>query len=153
MKVGNSNFYFEINEMELKQKLVPLQIVISGNVLGTLDDTTYLPSLLSSLELILKETYYYDESINCNNYKSRFFLNGDFCSGYRITLEDSFDDFIKRCARNDKKVFSLGNLMMMLFLTMKRLMEMMFFSSIDLVDFISILEKLKEWYRNNVGEY
>ncbi|MGR3807751.1 hypothetical protein [Pasteurella testudinis] len=105
MKVGNSDFYFEINEMELKQKLVPLQIVISGNVLGTLDDTTYLPFLLSSLELILKETYYYDESINCNNYKSRFFLNGDFCSGYRITLEDSFDDFIKRCARNDKKVF------------------------------------------------
>ncbi|TNH02322.1 hypothetical protein FHQ30_13160, partial [Pasteurellaceae bacterium Phil11] len=98
MKIGNSNFYFEINEMELKQKLAPLQIVINGNVLGTLDDTTYLPSLLSSLEAILKEKYYYNESINCNNYKNKFF-NGDFCADYRITLEDSFDDFIKRCAR------------------------------------------------------
>ena len=104
--VGNKIIYFEINDNCHFNNLVPLRISINNKYLGTLESPTYLPSFVGSLESILESNYHMNEMATIDNIRSILFNGyGELVDTYRITLEDTFDDFSKRIIRNRDNIF------------------------------------------------
>ena len=76
-----------------------------GEYLGTLDSPTYVTSFIYSLKNLLNDNYYYSNVINDENCKKFFYPKGLLSENYRITLEETFDDFSKRAARNNNTIY------------------------------------------------
>ena len=72
-----------------------------GIYIGTLDSETYLPSLIYQLFSIFDDKYYRKE-VDDKNATNILHLD-DFL----LTLEETFDDFIKRIVRGEKIYWSL----------------------------------------------
>lgn len=73
--------------------------------MGTLDSPTYVTSFINSLRKLLTDSYYYSEFVNDENYKCLFYSEGVISDYYRIVLEEKFDDFCKRAARNNDTIY------------------------------------------------
>lgn len=82
-----------------------MRLCISGEYLGTLDSPTYVTSFINSLRKLLTDSYYYSEFVNDENYKCFFYSEGVISDYYRIVLEETFDDFCKRAARNNDTIY------------------------------------------------
>lgn len=108
-KIGNSEISFEIVNNTTEIKYLYIRININGKEVGTLDSPTYLPSFLSSLKSIITDDYYFNSDINKINYKSFFIIDGHVTNYYRITLEETFDDYEKRVIRNNDFIFFYFN--------------------------------------------
>lgn len=104
-KIGNNQIFLEFDEEFKKSKLIPLRLCIGGEYLGTLDSPTYVTSFINSLKNLLTDSYYYSEFINNENYKCFFYSEGVISDYYRIVLEETFDDFCKRAARNNDTIY------------------------------------------------
>lgn len=104
--IGNISMFFEIGESIGSKNLIPIRININGNYLGTLESTTYLPSFIGSLEYILEGECYSNNEANTENIKSILFnKDGELTDKYRVTFEETFDDFSKRVVRSDELIF------------------------------------------------
>jgi len=104
-KIGNNQVFIEFDENNLNGNLIPLRLCIGGEYLGTLDSPTYVVAFINSLKSLLTDSYYYSNSINDENYEIFFYPEGVISDNYRITLEETFDDFSKRAARNKDTVY------------------------------------------------
>ncbi|MFC3901929.1 hypothetical protein SAMN05421749_101598 [Acinetobacter marinus] len=105
--LGNKDFYFEIAANEIQGKLVPIRIFINGEIIGTLDSPTYMPSFINCLISLLKDPYYYRQNLNEEEFFNNLKRSLDTDDNFRITFEETFDDYVKRAGRNDNKVFFL----------------------------------------------
>ena len=99
MKLGNKNFSFEISEQNLRFNFVSLRIWFGSIYIGTLDSETYLPSFISQLFSIFDDKYYRKEA---NDKSAAYILSSD---SFFLTLEETFDDFIKKVVRGEKKIY------------------------------------------------
>lgn len=108
-KIGNPEILFEIVDNSAETRYLYIRISINGKIVGTLESPTYLPSFLSSLKSILSDDYYFNGDVNNSNYKSFFIVNGHITNNYRITLEETFDDYEKRVIRNNNFIFFYFN--------------------------------------------
>ena len=99
MKLGNNNFLFEISENNLRFNFASLRIWFGDIYIGTLDSETYLPSLIYQLFSIFDDKYYRKE-VDDKNATNILHLD-DFL----LTLEETFDDFIKRVVRGEEKIY------------------------------------------------
>ena len=84
-----------------------------GIYIGTLDSETYLPSLIYQLFSIFDDKYYRKE-VDDKNATNILHLD-DFL----LTLEETFDDFIKRIVRGEKKYIGVWFYLKIIFLNMK----------------------------------
>ena len=108
-KIGNPEILFEIVDNSAETRYLYIRISINGKIVGTLESPTYLPSFLSSLKSILSDDYYFNGDVNNCNYESFFIVNGHITNNYRITLEETFDDYEKRVIRNNNFIFFYFN--------------------------------------------
>ena len=113
MKLGNNNFLFEISENNLRFNFASLRIWFGDIYIGTLDSETYLPSLIYQLFSIFDDKYYRKE-VDDKNATNILHLD-DFL----LTLEETFDDFIKRVVRGEKKYIGVWFYLKIIFLNMK----------------------------------
>ncbi|HHP0320377.1 MULTISPECIES: hypothetical protein [Acinetobacter calcoaceticus/baumannii complex] len=104
-KIGNNQIFIEFDENNPNGDLIPLRLCIGGEYLGTLDSPTYVVAFINSLKSLLTDDYYYSNSISDENYEIFFYPEGVVSDNYRITLEETFDDFSKRAARNNDTVY------------------------------------------------
>ena len=108
--IGNSEISFEVANNFTETNLLCLRMNINGNLVGTLQSSTYLPSFIGALKSILVDDYYFNTHIDTTNYRS-FFLDEDvLINTYRLTLEETFDDYEKRAVRNNIFIFFYFNL-------------------------------------------
>ncbi|APR69903.1 MULTISPECIES: hypothetical protein [Acinetobacter] len=111
MNIGKEDFYFSILEQKIENKfLFPIKININGLCFGTFDSPTYMPSFIASLKSLIENKYLLNNELNKINFLDKIFINNDFIDNYYFTLEETFDDFSKRAARNDRFVFFLFQL-------------------------------------------
>lgn len=126
-KIGNNQIFLEFDEEFKKSKLIPLRLCIGGEYLGTLDSPTNVTSFINSLRKLLTDSYYYSEFVNDENYKCFFYSEGVISDYYRIVLEETFDDFCKRAARNNDTIISHGFCMKIIFLNIKIILKISWF--------------------------
>ncbi|QBQ64785.1 hypothetical protein EXH44_10815 [Actinobacillus indolicus] len=81
-----------------------LVLIVDGFKLGTLNSPTYIPSFISSLDSILLEDVYFCENINIDLFYD-LVLSGKLESRNNFTLEETFDDFMKRCIRSRENLY------------------------------------------------
>ena len=103
--LGNKKIFLEVDDSHIEVDLVPIRLCIMGNYIGTLDSGTYMPSFIGALKDILEKDFYYSQFVNDSNFKSFFYGEGELCDAFRVTLEETFDDFNKRVVRNDKDIY------------------------------------------------
>ncbi|WP_227430692.1 hypothetical protein [Psychrobacter sp. I-STPA6b] len=108
--IGNSEISFEVANNFTEEKLLCLRMIIKGNVIGTLQSPTYLPSFIGALNSILVDDCYFNAHIDTTNYRNFFLVDGKVTNNYRLTLEETFDDYEKRVIRNDNFIFFYFNL-------------------------------------------
>ena len=108
--IGNSEISFEVANNFTEKNLLCLRILIKGNVIGTLQSPTYMPSFISALKSILVDDNYFNADINTTNYRNFFLVDHILINTYRLTLEETFDDYEKRAVRNDNFIFFYFNL-------------------------------------------
>ena len=104
-RIGNDQVFIEFDGNYQNSNFIPLRLCIEGEYLGTLDSPTYVTSFIYSLKNLLNDNYYYSNVINDENCKNFFYPNGLLSENYRITLEETFDDFSKRAARNNNTIY------------------------------------------------
>lgn len=107
--IGNAELSFEITDEFFKEKLACIRMIINGNKIGTLQSPTYLPSFIGALNSILNSDYFFNYGINTSNYKSFFMEGNNITNLYRVTFEETFDDYEKRVIRNEDFVFFYFN--------------------------------------------
>lgn len=106
MKIlGTKKIFLEVDDSNIEMDLVPVRLCIMGNFIGTLESGTYMPSFIGALKDILENDHYYNRSINDSNFKSFFYEDKVICDSFRVTLEETFDDFSKRVVRNDNDIY------------------------------------------------
>lgn len=104
MKVlGNKYISIEVDELSLNGKMANLVLVIDRFKIGTLESSTYIPSFFSSLECLCNDKHYYINNIDL--YRFSELVKDNKLEEYKFTLEDTFDDFMKRCVRNNNTMF------------------------------------------------
>lgn len=87
---------FALNCIDSKQRkiMVNLQVIINGNEIGTLEDTTYISAFKASLNRLANlETLDSKEASLTIREKYDYFLDSETSGKYMASLEDSFDDF------------------------------------------------------------
>ena len=92
-RIGNDQVFIEFDGNYQNSNFIPLRLCIEGEYLGTLDSPTYVTSFINSLKNLLTDNYYYSNVINDENCKKFFYPKGLLSENYRITLEETFDDF------------------------------------------------------------
>lgn len=107
--IGNSEISFEVVNEFSGKNLLNLRMNIKGLLVGTLESPTYLPSFIGSLECILTDDIYFNSDISRNDYTRFFLIQGHLTAHYRITLEETFDDYEKRVIKNNKCIFFYFN--------------------------------------------
>lgn len=105
-KIGNDVIFFEVDDSYNFDGLLPLRINIKGHYLGTLESPTYLTSFMGEMESIVQDKCYLNENARIDNIESILF--DEYCElvdMYRVTIEETFDDFSKRVVRNNESIF------------------------------------------------
>lgn len=139
--ISKNNFGIEFES--ISKNYCKLRLKFDANIIGTLDDETYIPSFISSLDRLLKDNYYYEETISDVNFKEFLFLNDQVSDLYRVTLEDTFDDFIKRAVRNENKIYFYFCLVNEPFFSYEMEDGESFFSIVNIKDFEWVLDNFK----------
>lgn len=104
--IGNGVIFFEVDDSYSFDGLLPLRINIKGHYLGTLESPTYLTSFMGEMESIVQDNCYLNENARIDNIESILFNEyGELVDIYRITIEETFDDFSKRVVRNNESIF------------------------------------------------
>ena len=105
-KIGNDVIFFEVDDSYSFDGLLPLRINIKGHYLGTLESPTYLTSFMGEMESIVQDHCYLNENARIDNIESILFNEyGELVDMYRVTIEETFDDFSKRVVRNNESIF------------------------------------------------
>ncbi|RZH26520.1 hypothetical protein EXD98_15140 [Acinetobacter pittii] len=153
IKLGNQNFNFQILPGKMNDKLIPIRIYINGNILGDLEYSTYMPSFLAEIKSVIKDSYYYKGDFNKDSfYEILKEAVDDVEKGYKITLEETFDDFIKRVGRNDNEVFFLWCLQDNCDSKYNREnIGKIVFTSISISDYMFASNELFKWARENMS--
>ena len=107
--IGNPEVSFEVADEFSGKNLLALRMNIKGLLVGTLKSPTYLPSFIGSLEHILTDDVYFNSGISREDYTRFFLIQGHLTEHYRITLEETFDDYEKRVIKSDKHIFFYFN--------------------------------------------
>ena len=103
-KIGNKYIYIEIDMRTYSNNMANFVLVIDEFKLGTLSSPTYIPSFIDSLESILLEEVYFCEKININLFND-IVSRGELENKNYFTLEETFDDFMKRCIRGKENLY------------------------------------------------
>lgn len=103
-QIGNKEIYIEIDLSTYSNNTANLVLVIDEFKLGTLNSPTYIPSFINSLDSILLEDIYFCENINIDLFYD-LVLSGELESRNNFTLEETFDDFMKRCIRSRENLY------------------------------------------------
>ncbi|WP_208717147.1 hypothetical protein [Actinobacillus indolicus] len=103
-QIGNKEIYIEIDLNTYSKNMANLVLIVDGFKLGTLNSPTYIPSFISSLDSILLEDVYFCENINIDLFYD-LVLSGKLESRNNFTLEETFDDFMKRCIRSRENLY------------------------------------------------
>ncbi|MEN8321179.1 hypothetical protein [Acinetobacter junii] len=150
IKLGKESFFFELLPQDKIDKLIAVRICINGNMLGTLESPTYMPSFLNDLKNLISSPYYYNGNLNIDN--SFEVLKESIDSGdYIVVLEETFDDYIKRFARNDVEMFFLWYIEEPFFNYSNSEKDRIFFSSVLIEDISFGINELSKWYRDYIG--
>lgn len=111
MNIGKEDFYFSILEKNIENNLLfPIKININGLSFGTFDSPTYMPSFIYSLQRLIQSKEDSNQFFDRINFLEKFFINNELVDNYHFTLEETFDDFAIRCAKNNKFIFFLFQL-------------------------------------------
>ena len=102
--IGNKDIYLEIDDGIYFENMAHLVLVIGDTRIGTFYSPTYIPSFISSLESLLLENIYFCENMNIDIF-TKIVLNGELEDKNNFTLEDTFDDFMKRCIRGEDNLY------------------------------------------------
>lgn len=103
-QIGNEEIYIEIDLNTYSKNMANLVLIVDGFKLGTLNSPTYIPSFINSLDSILLEDVYFCENINIDLFYD-LVLSGKLESRNNFTLEETFDDFMKRCIRSRENLY------------------------------------------------
>lgn len=98
-KIGNQEIYLEIISSTYCNNMANLVLVIDGLKIGTLSSPTYIPSFINSLESLLVEEIYFCEKMDKDLFRE-IIREGKLENENIFTLEETFDDFMKRCIRD-----------------------------------------------------
>jgi len=145
-KIGNEVIFFEVDESYNFDGLLPLRINIKGHYLGTLESPTYLTSFMGEMESIVQDNYYLNENASIDNIESILFNEyGELVDMYRITIEETFDDFSKRVVRNNESIFFYFRLYSNTFFNYPEVKEnkevLEYISKKDYVDAVELLKE------------
>ncbi|MGY4676060.1 hypothetical protein ACWIWA_11070, partial [Ursidibacter arcticus] len=103
-QIGNKEIYIEIELNTYSNNMASFVLVIDGFKLGTLNSPTYIPSFINSLDSILLEDVYFCENMNMDLF-CELVLSGELENKNNFTLEETFDDFMKRCVRSSEDLY------------------------------------------------
>lgn len=103
-KIGNQDIYLEIDTSTYFDNMANIILVIDGFKIGTLNSPTYIPSFISSLEELLINKIYFCEKINADLF-CEIVGKGELENKNIFTLEETFDDFMKRCIRSKENFY------------------------------------------------
>ncbi|UNU73958.1 hypothetical protein LU293_03415 [Moraxella nasovis] len=102
--IGNKDIYLEVDIVTYCNNMAHLVLIIGNTRIGTLDSPTYIPSFIASLESLLLENVYFYENMNIDVF-TKMALGGELENKNAFTLEDTFDDFMKRCIRSKDNLY------------------------------------------------
>lgn len=110
IEIGTKEFSFTILNINPQKSLISLKININGLSFGTLDSPTYMPSFIEDLRTLLQEPTHKNYNLTLENFLENLCINHDLNDHYRLTLEETFDDFSKIGVRNQESIFFLFKL-------------------------------------------
>lgn len=145
-KIGNDVIFFEVDDSYNFDGLLLLRINIKGHYLGTLESPTYLTSFMGEMESIIQDNYYLNDNASIDNIESILFNEYDeLVDMYRITIEETFDDFSKRVVRSNESIFFYFKLFSDAFFEYSEVKENEdILECISKKDYVDALELLKE---------
>jgi len=138
IEIGTKEFSFTIRNINPQRDLVPLTMNINGLSLGTLESPTYIPSFIGDLRGLLQDPFYKNYNLTVDNFLKNLCINDELIDHYKLTLEETFDDFSKIGVRNQESIFFLFKLHENPFFTYPELIENIIYAehvSIDSVEF------------------
>ena len=103
-KIGNQEIYLEIISSTYCNNMANLVLVIDGLKIGTLSSPTYIPSFMNSLESLLVEEIYFCEKMDKDLFHE-IIREGKLENENIFTLEETFDDLMKRCIRDRENFY------------------------------------------------
>ena len=103
-KIGNQDIYLEIDTSTYFNNMANVILVIDKFKIGTLSSPTYIPSFIHSLERLLIDEVYFCEKINMGLF-CELVKEGKLENKNMFTLEETFDDFMKRCIRSKENFY------------------------------------------------
>ena len=110
IEIGTKEFSFTVLNVNPQRYLLALTMNIKGLSFGTLESPTYMPSFVGALRTLLQSSSYKNYNLTTENFFDNLCINNDLIDHYRLTLEETFDDFSKIGVRNQESVFFLFRL-------------------------------------------
>ncbi|GAA5585457.1 hypothetical protein Acal01_00589 [Acinetobacter calcoaceticus] len=110
IEIGTKEFSFTILNINPQKNFLPLTININGLSFGTLDSPTYMPSFIGDLKALLQAPFHKNYNLTIENFLENLCINQELIEHYRLTLEETFDDFSKIGVRNQESIFFLFKL-------------------------------------------
>lgn len=145
-KIGNKDIYIKIDIGTHSNNMANFILVVDGLGLGTLSSPTYIPSFINSLNSILLEEVYYCENINIDLF-NEIVQKGELENKNNFTLEETFDDFMKRCIRGRENIYFYFKLHEEHFFSYKNIeINMPIIKVINIKSFIDFLEKINIYF-------
>ena len=147
--LGNSKAFIEIDDSNIEMDLVPLRLCIDGNIIGTLETGTYMPSFIGALKEIIENDYYQIDGVDDSNFKDIFYKDGVLCDNFRVTFEESFDDFSRRVLRNKNSIYFTSFLYVDHYFDYPELkVNEVIFSKCTYNDLLNLINLLSNWWKN-----
>ncbi|WP_218946268.1 MULTISPECIES: hypothetical protein [Acinetobacter] len=110
IEIGTKEFSFSILNKYTHKNLIALKMNINKHSYGTFDSPTYIPSFIGSLKNLIQDPIYKNDNLTIENYLENLSTNHELTTHYRLTLEETFDDFSKVAVRNQNSIFFLFKL-------------------------------------------
>lgn len=146
LKFGNDKFYFEVIADERQNLQVPIRIRINNEVLGTFHSSTYIPSFLGGLHRLMSDKYYFTNELNQSSLQLKLKESLELSDRYIFTLEETFDDYIKRALRNDNDVYFMWYISQDHFFEYKsEELNRLIYTSVTRNDFLFAYNSLIDW--------
>lgn len=152
--LGKSNFNFEIYPERQAQLCLPVRIFINGKVIGSVDSSTYMPSFLNAIDVLLKHKHYYRSTMDRAGFYKAFhdskFQYAD-ANEFVPSFEDDYDDYYIYAGRNDSELYLFWFIRENPFFSFSKVeMDGYFFESVLISEAIHAYDALKQWCNENM---
>lgn len=144
--IGNQYIHLNINKTTPSDNTANLVLVVDGFKLGAFSCATYIPSFIASLDSLVSDDTYFYPSMTDELFTDMVF-HGDLENSYMFTLEETFDDFMKRCIRTDKKMYFYFKLYSEHFFDYPNITaDVPVIKMIPIHEFMDFLQKIKAYF-------